>query len=180
MVLYRKGLHPEFFGIQGRQRIVHGEYEFEAWIFAGGHVLQFQHGGVCLTELVTERLDGLPDSGQMNCLPCAGEKDHEEILADRVNFVTSIQTETLSDHLYLATWDEMIEHAKENRSLIQSWEDEAERQNLSIVDLQRYRDEVHVQCYHLRSDCSLVLRTQSIFTAMGDPLDIEPSPSKKQ
>ena len=35
--------------------------------------------------------------------------------------------------------------------------------NLSLVDVQRYRDEVHSQGYHLRSDCGLVLRTQSIF-----------------
>ena len=35
--------------------------------------------------------------------------------------------------------------------------------NLSLVDLQRFADQVHVQGYHLRSDCGMVLRTQSIF-----------------
>ena len=35
--------------------------------------------------------------------------------------------------------------------------------NLSLVDTQRFADSVHVQSYHLRSDCGLVLRTQTIF-----------------
>jgi hypothetical protein len=44
-----------------------------------------------------------------------------------------------------------------------AWSDSAGRPNLSLIDTQRYNEEVHVQSYHLRSDCSLVLRTQSIF-----------------
>ena len=43
------------------------------------------------------------------------------------------------------------------------WNDELDRVNLSLVDIQRYREEVHAQAYHLRSDCGLVLRTQTIF-----------------
>ena len=44
----RNALHPEFFGIEGRHRIEHGEYEFEAWIFRGGHALRFEHDGATL------------------------------------------------------------------------------------------------------------------------------------
>jgi len=34
---------------------------------------------------------------------------------------------------------------------------------VSILDLQRYNDELHVQSYHLHSKNGVVLRTQSIF-----------------
>jgi hypothetical protein len=77
--------------------------------------------------------------------------------------MTSMQTETLTDHLYLSTYNEMMEHGRNEECLMSVWADEIGKPNLSLIDRQRYGDEVHVQAYHLRSDCGLVLRTQSIF-----------------
>ncbi len=164
MLLYRNALHPEFFGIEGRRRIEHGEYEFEAWIFRGGHALRFQHDGVCLAEIVTDQIETLPERGQVGVFPCAGERDHDATFGERVSYVTSMQTETLSDHLYLGTYNEMLEHGRQPDVLMSVWKDNpAGKPNLSLVDMQRYHDQVHVQGYHLRADCGLVLRTQTIF-----------------
>jgi hypothetical protein len=163
LLLYRKALHPEFFAVDGRRRVDHGDYELEAWIFKGGHVVRFQHGGLCVCEVVAEHFDHLPEKGRVNILPCAGEHDHEEKVSEQLTYMTSMQTETLSDHLYLGTYREMVEHAKGCDGLLVTWDDSARKPNLSLVDIQRYRTEVHVQSYHLRSDCGLVLRTQSLF-----------------
>lgn len=163
MLLYRTALHPEFFGIEGRRKIEHAGYELEAWVFKGGHALRFQYDEVCLSEIVTDQLESLPDRGLVATLPCAGEKDHEADFNDKVLFLTSMQTETLSDHLYLGTYNEMLEHSRECNGLVSMWKDETGRPNLSLVDMQRFADQVHIQGYHIRSDCGLVLRTQSIF-----------------
>ena len=77
--------------------------------------------------------------------------------------MTTMQTETLSDHLYESTYREMTQHALESNSLVIKPEQTAARPEMSVLDIQRYRAEVHVQGYHLRSDCALVLRTQSMF-----------------
>ena len=164
MLLYRTALHPEFFGIEGRRRIEHGDYEFEAWIFGGGHALRFQHEGMCLSEIVSDQYQALPERGQIATFPCAGEKDHETTFGERLTYMTSIQTEILTDHLYLGTYNEMLEHGQQLGGLMSVWTNEvSDRPNLSLVDMQRFADQVHVQGYHLRSDCGLVLRTQSIF-----------------
>jgi hypothetical protein len=165
MLLFRKAVHPEFFGIEARRRIEHGNYDFEAWIFRGGHALRFQQQGVCLCEVVTDQSSQVPDRGVVSTFPCAGERDHEEKLADRLDYFTTIQTETLSDHLYLGTYKELVQHGRESNSLVSAWTDENGKPNLSLVDMQRFRNEVHIQAYHLRSDCGLVLRTQSMFQA---------------
>jgi len=162
LLLYRNAIHPEFFGIEGRRTIEYGDYEFESWIFRGGHVLRFQYRQTCLTEVVTENMAGLPERSLATTLPCAGEKDHEEEFSKQVVYMASIQTETLSDHLYLGTYNEMLEHGRECDGLMSMWS-ESGKNNLSLLDIQRYNDEVHVQSYHLRSDCGLVLRTQTIF-----------------
>jgi len=163
MHVFRGAIHPEFFAIAGRRRITHGEYEFESWIFRGGHVLRFEFDGVCATEVVTDQLERLPERGLLTTLPCAGEKDHDEQLDDHIVYMTSIQTETLSDHLYLSTYNELLEHGRACEGLLSVWTDELGRHNLSLVDMQRLSDQVHVQAYHCRSDCGLVLRTQTIF-----------------
>ena len=163
MLVYRNAIHPEFFEIEGRQRIEHGEYEFESWIFKGGHVVRFEHNGLCVTEVITDRLETLPDRGLITALPCAGEKDHEAEFGDRVTYITSMQTETLTDHLYLGTFNELSDHARESECPVSVYPDEDGRNNLSVIDVQRFSDQVHLQGYHMRSDCGLVLRTQSIF-----------------
>lgn len=163
MLLYRQALHPEFFGIEGRHRIAHGDYEFEAWIFRGGHAVRFEFNGLYVTEIVTEQIEGLPERGLVTTLPCAGEKDHETELADQVVYMASMQTETLTEHLYLDTYHEMLDHGRGCDGLMSVWTDELGKPNLSLIDTQRYSDEIHIQSYHLRSDCGLVLRTQTIF-----------------
>lgn len=161
--LYRNALHPEFFRIDARHRVKHGEYDFEGWVFRGGHVLRFQHDGLCVTEVVTDQPQSVPDRGVIATFPCAGERDHETDLNDHVRYVVSMQTETLSDHLYLGTYNEMVEHGRSCDGAMTLWTDESGRPNLSLFDTQRYGEELHVQAYHIRSDCGLVLRSQTIF-----------------
>ncbi len=163
MLLYRTAIHPEFFPIADRGRLSHNGYEFESWVFRGGHVFRVPWDGCVCTEVVTDAFERLPGKGLITTLPCAGEKDHEAEVNDKLIFMTSMQTETLSDHLYNSTYLELLEHGRLNEGLMTVWTDEANRHNLSMVDTQRYSDQIHVQAYHCRSDCSLVLRTQSIF-----------------
>ncbi|MCP3905229.1 MAG: hypothetical protein GY715_16510 [Planctomycetes bacterium] len=161
--LFRSAIHPEFFQIEGRCRVARGDYEFEAWIFKGGHSFRFEHQGLCLSEVVSEELGQLPERGHIITLPCAGEKDHEAEFSDRIGYMTSVQTETLTDHLYLGTYNEMLEHGRMGDCLMSMWTDDLSRPNLSLIDVQRYGNEIHAQAYHLRSDCGLILRTQTIF-----------------
>ena len=163
MFVFRNPLHPEFFRIEGRKRIAYGGYDFEAWVLRGGHALRFQFNSTCAAEVVLEQMEPGIEKGLVTTLPCAGERDHEEHLNDEVTYITSMQTETLSDHLYMSTYNEMMDHAREFDCLLTEWTDEAGKPNLSLLDMQRYAGEVHVQGYHLRSDCGLVLRTQTIF-----------------
>jgi len=171
MLVFKNALHPEFFGIEGRHRIEYGEYEFEAWIFRGGHALRFQHDDICIVEVVCDDTDNLPDRGLVTTLPCAGERDHDAKFGDHVVYMTSIQTEILTDHLYLGTYREMLEHGREAQALMSVWDDHTGKPNMSLVDMQRFNDEMHIQSYHLRSDCGLVLRTQTIFQISDEAND---------
>ena len=163
LLLYQRALHPELFGIQGRRNLAQPNYELEGWVTPGGHVLRFQGNGHCLTEAVIDQEHPLPERGLMCNVPCLGEKEMDERVGDSIRYVSSIQTELLSDNLYAATFREMKEFAAETEAMSFEWTDTEGAMNLSVLDLQRYKREVHAQSYHLIGSAAFVLRTQTIF-----------------
>lgn len=172
MILYRRALHPELFEVRGRKTIEHNGYDFEAWVMPGGHLMRFQHNGCCATELVTCQDDGIPDRGIVAAMPCAGEREHEETLGEKIKYLSTVQTEQLPESLYKATYEELISFGLENKALIHEWIDEDGGRCASILDLQRFRREVHTQTYHLNAQGGLVLRTQSIFEEATDANEV--------
>jgi len=162
VLLYNRALHPELFALKGRRVVRHGEYELEAWVLPGQHLLRFEYRTLCLTELLTDQEKGVPQ-GSVSAFLCAGERDFEQQFPkDRVSYVTTVQTETLTENLYQATYEEMLDFVRQNQALAHRWTDEAGK-CLSLIDIQRMNREVHAQTYHLIASAGLVLRTQTIF-----------------
>ncbi|TVQ30878.1 MAG: DUF2617 family protein [Phycisphaeraceae bacterium] len=163
LILYRRALHPELFSVKGRRALQYGDYELESWIMPGSHLMRFQFDGACATELVTSQEAGLPERGLVAALPCAGEKDHEQPFTEKLNYMTTVQTEQLPDNLYAATYRELIEFGEESEALMHLWKDIDGGLCASILDVQRFRREIHAQSYHLIAQGGVVLRTQTIF-----------------
>lgn len=163
MALFRSAIHPEFFEIEERIEVQHNGYDFEAWLFKGGHVLRFEYEGTCVTEVVTPSPEHLPERGHVTTMACASERDHEQEFGDRITLITSMQIESLSEHLYGDSFIELVEFGNDApRAKVLTYGNDGER-NASIIDVQWYNNELHVQSYHLRSIYGSVLRTQSIF-----------------
>ena len=93
-----------------RKTLLHNGYEAEAWLFPGGHAARFEFGPSCATEVLSEEIDTLPVRGVIASVPCAGEREHECKAAEKVDYMTSVQTETLEHHLYRSTLMEMVEY----------------------------------------------------------------------
>ncbi len=162
LLLYQRALHPELFRIQDRRSLRQSTYEMEGWVVPSGHVLRLQRGNACLTEVVLDGDHGLPERGLLQSFPCFGEKEHDQAVDGRMRYIASIQTEHLSDNLYMATFHEMKEFASGAGALWHEWSDPEGGVNLSILDIQRYKREAHAQSYHLVGPSGFVLRTQSI------------------
>lgn len=164
LLLYRRALHPELFQLKGRRSISYGNFDFEAWIMPGCHVLRFQLGAACACELVTDQNSGLPTEGAVTNFLCAGERDFEYTFdGSSIHYLTSAQTETLPDNLYQATYRETIELAVETEGLIHRWTDSDGGRCLSMLDIQRYGSEINAQAYHLIASGGVVIRTQTLF-----------------
>ncbi len=163
IVLYNRALHPDVFPLKGRKVVRYGEYELEAWVLPGQHVLRFEYKTLCLSELVSESDKNVPQQGIVSAFLCAGERDVEHSFPkDKVNYMTTVQTETLSENLFQATYEEMMDFARQNQALAHRWNDETGK-CLSVIDVQRMSREVHVQSYHMVASTGMVLRSQTIF-----------------
>jgi len=162
LMLYKRPLHPELFTFQGRRVDRHGDYEVETWLVKGGHVVRFILDGRSLVEAVLEGNDHLPESNLAHALPCLGEKEYEYEDDGNINYFTTLQTESLTENLYLATYREMKSFAHEVGGL---WyeQDTPAGPNMYVLDYQKYKKEFHVQGYHLTASNGNVLRTQSVF-----------------
>ncbi len=163
MMIYDRPIHPELVSIERRRSVKHGGFSGELWLGAGGHVVRFQAMGRTLTEVVIDGGEGLPERGLIHALPAIGEKDYEMPHAEPLHYVTTVQTEQLSDNLYQGTLREMTDFAREVGALTHPWSDSAGRGSLSLLDCQKYKRELHLQAYHLLGASGTVLRTQSIF-----------------
>jgi hypothetical protein len=169
MALFRSAIHPEFFDIVDRIVVQHNGYDFEAWLLKGAHVLRFEYEGTCVTEVVSPNVDDLPERGHVNTMVCAGERDHEQEFGDLVTLITSMQIELLPAHLFGDTFQELVEFGEEAGAKVIQYDINGTN-SVSIIDVQRYNDQLHAQSYHLNSEHGTVLRTQSIFELKSDSI----------
>lgn len=162
LMLYQRPLHPDLFSFHARRVDRHGDYEVESWVVERGHVVRFIVDGENLTEAVIEGGEHLPENGLAHALPCIGEKEYEHDQDGRIKYLSTLQTEALTENLYLATYREMLEFAQDTSSLSHAEQTPA-GPNLVVLDSQKYKREFHVQSYHLSAHNGTVLRTQSVF-----------------
>ncbi|MEO1583392.1 MAG: hypothetical protein AAFR96_02330 [Planctomycetota bacterium] len=162
-ILYERAVHPGLFDLRSRQQCRTSAGVMETWLLPGGHLLRFEIGGRCAAELMIDREGGIPDEGVVSAFLCAGEHEFEHSLPDLgLQYMLSVQTEQLSENLYAGTLREMREHAAEMGSDVFTRSTPAGT-DLSVLDVQSFHREVHVQAYHLVAQGGFVLRSQSLF-----------------
>ncbi|MEL6330848.1 MAG: DUF2617 family protein [Planctomycetota bacterium] len=156
-------MHPEHFTMRNRRVIRHGAYDIELWVMRGEHAVRFGHRDACLTEAVGRDGTRLPESGMVTSFACNGEHDFDRSFnSTGLSYMTTVQSEQLSENLFEATLAEMRDYAEDAEAAVEAWGDES-GENLTVVDFQRFSKEVHVQCYHLIASGGHVLRSQTIF-----------------
>lgn len=163
-LLYRRALHPELFQLKGRRVLKAGNHELEAWLMPRTHAVRYQHGPLAICELVADQEGTVPTNGAVATFPCVGEKDFERSFTEHgLTYVCNVQSETLSENLYRSTYDEILDLADETDGLCHAYQDASGGRCLSVLGVQRFDHEFHVQSYHLCCTGGVVLRTQSIF-----------------
>lgn len=162
-MLLSNTLRPELFLICDSRSYERGGYRMSAWVMPGAHVLNFTSGHGAACEVVTDTPSMIPQATMIDAFFCVGERDAEhKVPGTRITHMTAAQTETLPEHLYEDTYNELDEMARDEDSVVHRWRDPV-GQCLSLIVAQDSAREIHAQGYHMIAAEGLVLRTQSIF-----------------
>jgi hypothetical protein len=162
LLLYQRTLHPELFRILASEKVVRRAYEADIWLVEGGHAIMFTAGKNTLSEVIVTNAGPLTDRGQLQSIPCRGEKYHETTVGN-IKYMISTQEEQLTQTLYDATRNEISQYAA--RRELMTGEVPATGENggsLSVLDIERRSHELLVQSFHLFDENQMVIKTQAI------------------
>ncbi len=105
--LFDRPLHPELFDILAVRTVQAEGYQVTVRITRSGHVLTWENGDTCLTEVAAAHEEPLPDRRLLS-YRLRGEH-HGSYQAPRgVNYQMSFQVETLSPEIFLHIHDEIL------------------------------------------------------------------------
>jgi hypothetical protein len=163
-ILYDRPLVAEIFKPARKLSVECGQYRCELWVMPGAHAVRFDYDLLRAAELVTDQEAGLPESGVLSAFLCSGERDYEHRFERwGVEYLTTVQSEALSQNVYCSLLDEARTEAKGHRhTLIHEWQAEAGA-CLSAVTVEPLAREVRIEAFHFLAEGGVVLRTGSVF-----------------
>jgi hypothetical protein len=167
LLLYQRPLHPELFRILGAEKVVRRAYEADIWLIEGGHVVSFNAGKHMLAELILTT-EMPTDRGLIQQIPCRGEKYHEMTApGGNIKYMISTQEEQLTNTLYDATRNEILQYASKRELMYAEIPGTADKAGgLSVLDIERRSHELLVQSFHLFDESQMVIKTQAIIEAV--------------
>lgn len=166
--LYDRALHPELFRIDRSQNFTQPLYQAQVWIAGLSHVVTVHGAAWSATELVAAPSDLLPQRGLLASFPFRGERDHSVELGRGAQYIMSSQVERMSENLFRATHRDLMSAAQRGgiSAAFRQWASNG-LPPFIYIDCEARRGELHVQAFHVFPDDLTVLKTQSIFEAVG-------------
>ncbi|MBS0198716.1 MAG: hypothetical protein JSR77_18365 [Planctomycetes bacterium] len=165
---YRVALFKQAVGLGSvspgsRRFISRPKYTLEAALSEGSHTLTFRSGLHVITELVLPNSAPLPPGKKLGGGVCQLGHDVESHAEDGTcRHLGSLSSEQLDTHAFWAAFGEIADLALEHDAFVMRWGDGIAR-SMSVLDVQSFMNEVHVQGYHFDASCHLIIRSQSIF-----------------
>ncbi len=163
-MVYSRALHPELFEIHHDHRIVKEHYEVQMWITGLSHLIGFYREDAAVTEVIAGVDAMLPHRGKLMSLPFRGERDEQFDHADGIRYLTSFQTEQMSQRVYAKTHQDLLDQA-DQRGLFVPFPQWASNSvaPFTYVDYEAKPGQLHVFAYHAFPEERTLIRTQSIF-----------------
>jgi hypothetical protein len=165
-VLYRRPLHPELFHIHKNRHLARPAYQADIWVMGLSHVVTFEAGGHCITEVTTDDIEVLPQNGMVTSFQFRGERDHQEEFDNNMQFILSTQVERMNQNLFHASHRDLMRYASTRGMVVHFEEWAQEEENLTpftFIDWEARDRELHVQSFHVFPTDYTIVKTQSIF-----------------
>lgn len=169
LYLYRRPLHPELFHIHRSLQVQQPSYHAQVWVIGLGHVVTFQSGQRVVTELASATSPTLPQRGLVEQFKFRGERDYTMRWPDGLRFILSSQVEVLSEHLFRATHQDLLQHALDRGLFVvfDQWS-LGGLDAFTYIEYETLAREFQVNAFHAFPEDLTLVKTQTIFE-IGPP-----------
>lgn len=164
LLLYSRSLHPELFCYYDQRNFVMKRYECHVAITGVSHLISFHRDEKTLVEVLAESDSVLPERGKLLDLSVRGSKSHCREMADGISYIMNLDTETMSEDVYLTTHLELQKISKRRGMFFDfpGWAN-GQMPAFSFLDCEAKSDQFHVFSFHAFPDKLTLVKTQSIF-----------------
>lgn len=162
--LFDWSLHPELFAIRRRETIRQTDYAATVGISDAGHVVEFRHKDLTLTEVLARRDQSLPERRLILNRRVKGSRDESHELESGAKYHLSFQVEKLPPDVFLNMHDELLMDCQ--RAPISESFGGANRLSpaaLSFIQTDIWPRSLLIHAFHtFPEDCAIV-KTQTLF-----------------
>ncbi len=166
MLIYGRVLHPELFEIFLDKTIDTGNYEAKIFLIGSGHHILFHTAHADITELLTTRIDILPETCLLETLTVDKNREYQANIENNIHYMLNIQSEQMLAPVFESIYQEMTKFAKHKGMFItfEQWSEDDELAPFSFIDYERRPRELDIFCYHAVPKLNTMIRTQSVFS----------------
>src|SRR5262249_12652594 len=161
--LYDRPLHPELFDVLAARRVARDAYRLTVRITRSGHVLTWERGPLCLSEVTASADQELPDAGRRLAHRFGGERQGRCEVAPGVRYQVSSQVETLPPEQFLHLHEELRADG-ERKGLLFHFRphDRLGLAPLGVVIVEALPGCLSASAFHTFPDEFAVVKTQSL------------------
>lgn len=164
VLIYDRGIHPEFYVADARRARVTGQHEIAMWLLAGGgHLASITNGTDTISEMASLPNKSLPERGLIERLPCKGDKQYDRPMGAGHHYYLALNEEHVTDALFENSVTELLRLGQEQQGLVSHKRNNlGQTEYLSILVTQLHRRAIHIEGFHLLGEPRVLVRTQSI------------------
>lgn len=161
--VYGRALHPELFRVCRSQTVRRGDYEARIDITSAGHVVQWRHGGITLTEVAAAEGQPLPDTRRLLARRLRGERagslEHRNAVVYHFNF----QLEPVDPEVFWTFQEELARQGLHDGLFYQfPASNRLSLGALSYINVETRDRSMMVQSFHTFPDDFAVVKVESL------------------
>jgi uncharacterized protein DUF2617 len=161
--VFGRSLHPELFDILASRRIEREDCTLTLRITRSGHVISWERGRVCVTEVAASQEEPLPEQRRLMSYRLRGEHTGAIQCAPGVQYQMSFQVEVLSQEIFMHVHDEILADGA-TRGFLHNFQP---NHRLSLAPLGFVAVEGHagalvVHAFHTFPDEHTIVKSQSL------------------
>lgn len=99
--VYERPIHPELVHIHDEMIVLENDYSCIVRLHDAGHLVEFRHGELLISEIVNSRNNPLPTQGRTIQHTVRGSRDSECSFGDLLAYQSSFQVERLDAEIFL-------------------------------------------------------------------------------